>query len=226
MDIYITELETETRFRFPMLPENIRLNVGTNFYSYQIIGAGDVKLPSGEQLTGISWSGKLPGKNRQSAPYIKEWTDPKAIQGLWNTWQKQKKKLRLLVTETPINYDVYLSNFSVEYEGGYGDYIYSISFTQAKELKIYASGSGGKSSATAAVHNKPLGQERPSKPASGTYAVVKGDCLWSIAQKQMGNGGKYPQIYEANKSVIDPINKRYGNPRYTIYPGQILTIPR
>ena len=227
MDIYITDLEDETRFRFPMLPESIKLNSGANFNSYQIIGVGDVKLPSGEQLAGISWSGRLPGKNRKNAPYIKEWIDPKAAQSLWETWKSKKKKLRLLITESPINIDVYLSNFTVEYAGGYGDFNYSITFTQAKELKVYVSGAGGKSTTTAAtVQNKPQGQERPTKPASGTYTVVKGDCLWSIAQKQMGNGNKYPQLYEANKSVIDPVNQKYGNPKYTIYAGQVLTIPQ
>lgn len=227
MDIYITDLEDDTRFRFPMLPESIRLSAGSNFYSFQILGAGDVKIPSGEQLTGISWSGKLPGANRKNDPYIKEWTDPKAIQSLWNTWQNQKKKLRLLATDTPINYDVFLNNFSIDYEGGYGDFEYSISFTQARELKVYVSGAGGTSAGTAAtIQNKPQGQERPTKPASGTYTVVKGDCLWSIAQKMMGNGSRYPQLYEANKAVIDPINKQYGRPRYTIYAGQVLTIPQ
>lgn len=226
MDIYITDLEDDARFRFPMLPESIKLNSGSNFYSYQILGVGDVKFPSGEQLTGFSWSGRLPGEKRKNAPFIKEWTDPKAVQAILEMWKTKKKKLRLLVTETPINYDVYLSSFSVDYSGGYGDFAYSISFTQAKELKVYVSGAGGVSSSTAATaENKPQGTTRPSKPASGTYTVVRGDCLWSIAQKKMGNGNKYPQLYEANKSVIDPVNKKYGNPKYTIYAGQVLTIP-
>ena len=46
-----------------------------------------------------------------------------------------------------------------------------------------------------------------------------------IAQAQMGDGNRYPELYEANKTVIDGKNKGTGNPRYTIYPGQVLTIP-
>lgn len=65
--------------------------------------------------------------------------------------------------------------------------------------------------------------EKPEAPK--TYTVVKGDSLWSIAQKQMGNGSRYPELYEANKSTIDAGNKGTGNPRYTIYPKQLLTIP-
>lgn len=227
MDIYVTDLKTDSRFRFPMLPESISLTSGANFHAFQIIGVGDVKLPSGEQLTGVSWSGKLPGGNRKNDPYIKEWTDPKAVQSIFGNWQSQKEKLRLLITETPINIDVYISSFSMNYAGGYGDYDYNISFTQAKELKVYVSGVSGQSTSTAATsQNNPQGQQRPTAPGSGTHTVVKGDCLWAIAQKYMGSGSKYPQLYEANKSVIDPVNQKYGNPRYTIYPGQVLTIPQ
>ena len=55
--------------------------------------------------------------------------------------------------------------------------------------------------------------------------MKKGDTLWLIAQAAMGDGNRYPELYEANKAVIDGKNRGTGNPRYTIYPGQVLTIP-
>jgi nucleoid-associated protein YgaU len=55
-------------------------------------------------------------------------------------------------------------------------------------------------------------------PATQTYTVVKGDCLWNISKKFYGSGAKYTVIYNANKSVIG------SNPNL-IYPGQVLTIP-
>ena len=67
--------------------------------------------------------------------------------------------------------------------------------------------------------------ERTSPPPAQTYTVKKGDCLWSIAQ-QMGLGGaNYAKLYDANKGVIDPRNQQHSMPKYTIYPGQVLTIP-
>ena len=52
----------------------------------------------------------------------------------------------------------------------------------------------------------------------GTFHTVeKGDTLWAIAEKTMGNGAKYPEIFEANKPMLtDPD---------LIYPGQVLRIP-
>ncbi len=73
-----------------------------------------------------------------------------------------------------------------------------------------------------AVVEKP--RETSGSP-KGPHTVVAGDCLYNIAVKYYGNGAQYKKIYEANRSVIDPRNQKYNMPTYTIYPGQVLTIP-
>lgn len=60
--------------------------------------------------------------------------------------------------------------------------------------------------------------ERPGEPPPAkTYTVVKGDCLWSIAKKQLGNGSRWPEIHNLNRDKVS-------NPNL-IYPGQVLTMP-
>lgn len=49
------------------------------------------------------------------------------------------------------------------------------------------------------------------------HTVEKGDTLWAIAEKAMGNGAKYTEIFEANKPMLSHPDK--------IYPGQVLRIP-
>lgn len=49
------------------------------------------------------------------------------------------------------------------------------------------------------------------------HTVEKGDTLWAIAAKTMGNGAKYTEIFEANKPMLSDPDK--------IYPGQVLRIP-
>ncbi len=65
-----------------------------------------------------------------------------------------------------------------------------------------------------------------SAPNNKTYIVKKGDCLWNIAKKEMGNGDSFKKIYSANQKLIDKRNENTGYPVYTIYPGQKLIIPR
>jgi 5'-nucleotidase len=47
-----------------------------------------------------------------------------------------------------------------------------------------------------------LPAEEPVAATGETYTVVAGDCLWSIAQKLLGSGKMWGQIYELNKDQI------------------------
>ena len=59
----------------------------------------------------------------------------------------------------------------------------------------------------------------PEAEAETEYYVIKsGDTLWAIASKFLGNGSKYPEIFEANREVIEDPDK--------IFPGQKIRIPR
>jgi len=49
------------------------------------------------------------------------------------------------------------------------------------------------------------------------HTVVKGDSLWKIAEKTLGSGARYPEIFEANRPMLSDPDK--------IYPGQMLRIP-
>lgn len=50
------------------------------------------------------------------------------------------------------------------------------------------------------------------------HTVKKGDTLWAIAAKTLGNGARYEEIFEANKPMLTHPDK--------IYPGQVLRIPQ
>lgn len=60
-------------------------------------------------------------------------------------------------------------------------------------------------------------ESKPSSFDGTTYTVVAGDSLWSIAQRQYGDGNKWTLLYEANKGVVGP------DPNL-ILPGQSLTL--
>jgi nucleoid-associated protein YgaU len=204
-----------------MLPEKINVHTGATFQSYNVLSIGAVKIPSGNELTGFSWDGILPGENRKGAPYIKEWVDPKAAQSLWSVYRDKKKKLKLLITETPVNHNVYLEGYDVDYEGGYGDYQYKIEFTQARDLKVYAEGerSGGEAESNyPPLLNKPAETTRTEPEPAKTHTVKSGETLWGIAQKYLGKGSRYPEIHAINQPPMGP------DPSL-IYPGQVLNLP-
>jgi nucleoid-associated protein YgaU len=55
-------------------------------------------------------------------------------------------------------------------------------------------------------------------PELQSITVVRGDSLWRISRRILGQGQRYTQIYEANPTQIRDPNR--------IFPGQILVAPR
>ena len=61
--------------------------------------------------------------------------------------------------------------------------------------------------------------QAPEPEVEPEYYVIKsGDTLWAIASKFLGNGSKYPEIFEANREVIEDPDK--------IFVGQKIRIPK
>lgn len=63
----------------------------------------------------------------------------------------------------------------------------------------------------------PEPERQGSPPEVQTYTVTKGDCLWKIAKKLLGDGNRWQELYNMNRDKIS-------NPNL-IREGQVLTIP-
>ncbi len=55
-------------------------------------------------------------------------------------------------------------------------------------------------------------------PEPKFHTVEKGDTLWAVAEKALGSGARYQDIFEANRPMLSDPDK--------IYPGQVLRIPQ
>lgn len=215
MDFYLTAPDG-SRIHLPVNPERITCTTGNRTISFDVIDLGEFTLPRGRVPTRFTFEGFFPGEARKNDPLVKDWRSPKEITGLLSLWRNEGRKLRLLVTETPINHDVYFDgdgSFEHEWYGGHGDCRYTIQLVEARELVVTAE-------APVLVAAASASQPRPAPPPPKTYTVKKGDTLWGIAVKFLKSGARWPEIYNipANKKVIGP------NPNL-IYPGQVLRIP-
>lgn len=219
MDIFVTEKSGGRSVQFPALPERIKIGQATGFATYDILDLGTVKIPSVLEIGSYSWSGMLPGEGRRHEPWIHgAWQSPQSIQTIFSHWRVNGTELRLMIIGTPINHDVYLSSYDMEYHGAYGDADYSIEFIDARNIEV----STTKTSKTR-TNTTP---KRSAAPTPATHTVTKNENLWIISQKYLGSGSNYPKLYEANKSIIDQRNKGTGNSKYTVYPGQVLKLPK
>jgi hypothetical protein len=218
MDFYLTAPDGR-RIHLPMNPERITAQTGSKMQTFEVVNLGDISLPRGVVPTRFSWEGILPGEARKDTVFVKSWQDPKEIAGQISLWRASGEKVRLLVTETPINHDCYIENFEHTWGGGYGDCQYRIELVQARDLIIYTDAEWQAKGAQHPILVAFAGQvARPASPPPRTYTVKPGDTLWAIAKQTLGDGSRWREIYDANADVI-------GDDPDLIYPGQVFRIP-
>lgn len=225
MDIYLTEISNKkSTFRFPSLPESIKVKTATNYQSYDLISKGTVKFPKGNDTKVISWKGVFFGRAKRREPIIRVWIAPSECKKKLEAWRENGTVLRLLVSGTNINYDVTIDSFEYEEYGGYGNAEYSISFNFYQELKIFTTDELKIQKFVRKVVT------RTTPAPSRTYPVESGDNLWAIARKFYGGSGSdWKRIYDANQAIIEETARRYGRANsdtgWWIYPDTVLTIP-
>ena len=214
MDFYLSD-ETGEQIQFPMNPEQITAATAARIQTFEAIELGEFALPRGSMLIRVTFEGIFPGASRRNTSLVKAWRDPLTIAGELASWRDKGKKLRLLVTETPFNHDMYIREFEHTWAGGHGDMRYSLELVQARDILIHPEGQT-KSKGEVKI----LSVSRPIPPTPKTHTVVRGETLWAIAKKRLYNGARYMEIYNIpeNKALI-------GSDPNRIVPGQVLRLP-
>lgn len=179
--------------------------------SFETIALGEIAIPKGKKIARISFDGTLPGESRQSLGIMKAWTAPGELVTQLQAWRDDGEKLRLLITETPLNLDVYIENFEHSYAGGHGDVLFSMELVQARTFAVYT-----EEEYPSLISSMTIGRASPEIPQ--TYTVKSGDNLWEIAKRTLQDASRWREIYAENREVV-------GTNPDLIYPGQVLRIP-
>lgn len=205
-------------YKLPVNPEEIKKTQKLNVEKYQVLGSGQVSVPSYQALHEYSFECELP---HQEMHYMEPGgrADPDWYLSMLTNAQKRKEPVRLIYSNGMTDdesTEVLVESCTVaEKSGEEGDKYLSLSFLQYREpQKKYRAVVKG----TEAVAQPQAPQ--PANPAvetGKTYTVVSGDTLWKIAKQFYGNGAQYTKIFSANSGKIK-------NPNL-IYPGQVFTIP-
>lgn len=220
-DIYVREKNGIREIRIPILPEEISFKSGdATVITYDIMGLGVVEVPSGTELDGWSWKSEFPGFWRGADPIVRgKWNRPSEYDSILRDWKKNGTELNLLCTGWPINADVYLKEYHPSAAGPYGDIYYEIGFVEARQVTVTTIKQKG------SIAKEPF--RTTQKPSFVT--IKKGDTLWGIAKVCLGDGKMWPEIYQANKHIIESTAKQHGKKGsdngHWIYPGVTLSIP-
>lgn len=208
MEIWLSN-GTKDKLQLPVNPQEIGQNYTRNFEDITLASGDEKTVISGKNLKEYSIESFFP-KVRPIFAEVATIKAPMDYVKKIESWMDNKKVLLLQVTTTNINKQVTVRSFEWKEVGGaVGDIEYTL------ELKEYSPIAYSKITAS-----KPKPAKRPpvaNKTKPKTYTVKKGDNLWNIAKKHLGDSNKWRQIYDKNKGVI-------GRNPNLIYPGQKLVL--
>lgn len=208
MEFWLSFNNFQEKLQLPVNPGEFNIKVGNKNTVIDIQNLGDINLIGKEKLAEIQLSSFFP---KNFAPYCatQYFPGPYEAVALIEKWRKSGKPIRLIITETPINMACAIEDFEYGERGGTRDVEYTLLLREYRFIQIKKVGEQSQTG---------LKSPRPdTRPTPKTYTVKSGDTLFLIARKVYGDGSKWRDLYNANKTLIGP------DPNL-IKPGQQLVI--
>ena len=207
------------KYKLPVNPEEIKRTRNLNVETYQVLGTGQVSVPSYCELEEYSFEAEFPSRDYH---YVEPGAraDADYYEKMFRKAQKNKKPIRFIASND-ITDDISVmvlvkSAESREKAGEEGDKCISLTLLEHKgSSKRYIA----VQTPTATVKQEDTAANseavNPAVTDNKTHTVQSGNSLWGIAKKYYGNGAQYPKIASAN-SIVNP---------NIIHVGQVLSIP-
>lgn len=218
----------------PVTPGAIDISTPSGNATVTLINHGEINIPRAPGLREISFDFLLPRQKYHFSNYsVGDYTATTLIP-LLNTWKETKLPFQFIITRMAPDNQIFdftsikvlIEDFTYREDAEeygmdvmcsinlkeYKDYP-TVSTTLQKVLDAAEDAALG-AAATALVATVTKTRSTTGKTTPKTYTVEKGDTLWSICKKHLGDGQKYKEIAKLNN--ID-------NPDL-IYPGQKLRL--
>lgn len=201
MEIYLGT--DNDKIRFPVVPSSIGVNRSNNIDTQAVIKLGEVPIFNGTSLKTIELTSFFPNQEYNFCDYtgfMKPYEFSEKIQ----KWMYEGKPLRVIVTDSPTNMQCLIQQFDTVEQDGTRDLYFTLNLLEYRPIEVP---NLSNSSSSSSSDNLTRPSEEITNNTQKTHKVVKGDCLWDIAQKYYGKGSLYPKIKEANKSKYPSLAK-------------------
>ena len=204
------------KYKLPVNPEEIKRTRNLNVETYQVLGSGQVSIPSYCELEQYSFEAESPS---QRYHYMESGAkaDADYYEKMFRKAQKKLKQIQFICSNgvnDDISCKVLVKSVEViEKAGEVGDKYITLTLMEYKAPRKRTVAIQTETAVVAQEEAPPA--ENPAVTENKTHTVQSGDTLWAIAKKYYGNGAQYTQIASANG---------IGNPNL-IHPGQVFKIP-
>ena len=213
--IWLTFNAEREKIHFPVNPEEIQINCGGKFDSASIAGLGEILIQQDRPAVEISWSSFFPSSYFAGMNFEVMY-DPYWVSSRINSWKARNGPCHLIISNSNIDMYVLVSKYTLKEVGGdVGPVYYDISLKEYREVTVRQV-TVDTENGTASVTPDTMRIDNTIRPQ--TYTVTEDDTMYNIAKAQLGDGERYMEIYELNKTVIGSI------PTW-IFPGMVLRLP-
>ena len=206
----LTEIWFKTKdkaVRLPVVPSEFERVIDANYETNNVIGLGDIATFSGNGLAQLSLSSFFPNQEYSFNEYSNV-PKPYEFVKYFKEWKNKSTVVRVIMTGTDINQQMYITNFSYGEKDGTGDVYYTVDLVEYRPITVpVINETSSNTQNTSRQDENNDNSSDANNSTQKTHKVVKGDCLWDIAKKYLGKGSDYPKIKEANKSKYPSLAK-------------------
>lgn len=187
MDFYLSFNNGTEQLRLPVNPSSFEVHQKHNNTVLNISNLGEINLLGKTGLTTFKLASFFPAEEYYFCKYT-GFPSPYECVKIIQNWKKQNKPIRLIVTETLINYAVTIEAFTFSENAGTRD----IEFILELREYIFI-----QNPVTSNSINVPQ-TKRETKAPPSSYTVKEGDTIYTIAKKVTGDGANYKTIAKKN----------------------------
>jgi nucleoid-associated protein YgaU len=199
--IYLSVDDGAQEIRLPVNPPEIEVEIPGQGKTYRIVKLGEINSIQTPSLSEISFESFFPA---QRYPFVvgEELLEPSSYVEMIDEWRRSRKIVRLIVTDGTVDINMLASieDFTWrEVAGAVGDIEYEMTLKQYRPYgpKLVQIKTQTQNDQTVAAAEKK--ETRPqTKPQPKVHVLKRGDTLWALAQKYLGNGSRWQEIARLN----------------------------
>ncbi|MGX8797229.1 LysM peptidoglycan-binding domain-containing protein [Fusibacter sp. JL298sf-3] len=202
----------------PVAPSKIETKTKDNNQTETLLDGGEISLLRAPGLTTVSFNALIPAFDYRFAYYEnKVFLPPTHFLQVFEDLKLSRKPFRLIISRVTPYGGLFETNMWVsldayaytESRDNGDDLMFTLKFKQYRAPTVYTV-TKDPESGEASAENK--GAQRPTKDKPSSVTVKKGDTLWRICKKALGDGAAYKRVAKLN-GIANP---------NLIYPGQVI----
>ncbi|MHA6258360.1 LysM peptidoglycan-binding domain-containing protein [Sporosarcina sp. CAU 1771] len=201
--IYFSANSDKEGFQLPVNPSEVNESGSGNGEEYTISGLGSINVPKFADLEEYELESYFPKSPTHLAvtPHV----EPSYYVDYLKKWKVGKKPIRYIYADGSftINELVTVEKFDFKESDASGDVYFELKLKKyvpfaPKKMIVQKPKKVAVAAPKPVVVKKAAPPRQNPKPEPKTYSLVKGDSLWKVAQKFLGNGNRFREIANLN----------------------------